>query len=74
MDKIISINHETVNRQFGNLQKKDIIYCWETYNFCFIKISGNKNECLQFCLNAFDHDVDDLERYALGSICNMSYE
>ena len=62
MDKMISINHETINRQAGNLQNKGIIYCWETYKFRSIKIPCNINQCLQYCLNAFYHDVDDLKK------------
>ena len=62
MDKMISINHEIINRQVSNLQNKGIIYCWESYNFRFIKISGNRNHCLQYCLNAFYHDVDGLKK------------
>ena len=62
MDKMISINHETITRQVGNLENKGIIYCWEIYKFRSIKIIGNRNRCLQYCLNAFYHDVDDLRR------------
>ena len=51
MDKMISINHEIINRQGGN--------CWETYKFRSIKISGNRNQCLQYCLHSFYHDVDN---------------
>ena len=28
-----------------------------------------KNECLQYCLNAFDHDVDDLEKATI--LCSV---
>ena len=59
MDKMIAINHDIINRQAGNLENKGIIYCWEAYKFRSIKISGNRNQRLQYCLNAFYHDVDD---------------
>ena len=62
MDKMISIKHETINRQVANFQNKGIIYCWETYKFRSIKIPCNINQCLQYCLNAFYHDVDDLKK------------
>ena len=65
MDKMISINHETFNRQVGNLQNKGIIYCWETYKLRSIEISGNRNQSLQYCLNAFYHDVDDLKKVTI---------
>ena len=59
MDKMNAINHDIINCQAGNLENKGIIYCWETYKLCFIKISSNGNQCLQYCLNVFYHDVDD---------------
>ena len=62
MDKMISIRDRTVNRQVGNLENQGIINCWETYKFCSIKISGNRNQCLQYCLNTFYHDVDHLKK------------
>ena len=65
MDKMISINHETINRQVGNFENKGIIDCLETYKFRSIKISGNRNQCLQYCLNAFYYDVDDLKKAAI---------
>ena len=81
MDKMIARNHDIINRQAGNLENKDIIYCWETYKFRSIKISGNRNQYLQYCLNAFYHDVDDLKKRnhslvscVLGSISSMSYK
>ena len=62
MDKMIAFNTEIINRQDGNVENKGIILCWETYKFRAIKISGNENQCLQYCLNAFYHDVDDLKK------------
>ena len=50
MDKLIAINHDIINRQAGNLEHKGIIYCWETYKFRSIKISGNRNQCLMFSI------------------------
>ena len=70
MDKIIAINHDIINRQAGNLENKGIIYCWEAYKFCSIKISGNRNQWLQYCLNAFYHDVDDLKKNVLWSVAH----
>ena len=62
IDKMIVINHDTINRQADNLQNKGIIHCLESYKFRCIKISGNRNQCLQYCLNAFYYDVDDLKK------------
>ena len=76
MDKMISINHEVINRQVSNLENKGIIYCWETYKFRSIKISGNINQCLQYCLNAFFMTLinNSLVSCSLGSISCMSHE
>ena len=41
---------------------KGIILYWETYKFRNIKISSNRNQCLQYYLNAFYHDVDDFKK------------
>ena len=62
MDKMISINHATINHQVGNLQNEGIIYCWKTYKFRSIKISGNRNQCLQYYITTFYHHVDDLKK------------
>ena len=58
---MIALNHDIINRQAGNLESKGIIYCWETYKFRSIEIFGNRKQCLQYCLNAFYHDVDYLK-------------
>ena len=81
MDKMIALNADIINRQDGNKENKGVIYCWETYKFRSVKISGSRNQCLQYCLNAFYHDVDDLKKAtilwsvcALRSICSLSYK
>ena len=81
MDKMIALNADIINRQDGNKENKGVIDCWETHKFRSIKISGTRNQCLQYCLNAFYHDVDDLKKAtilwsvcALRSICSLSYK
>ena len=59
---MIARNHDIINRNADNLENKGIIYCWETYKFRSIKIFSNRYQCLQYCLNAFYHDVDDLKK------------
>ena len=44
------------------MDNKGIISCWETYKFRSIKISGNRNQCLQYCLNIFYHEGDDFKK------------
>ena len=66
-----------INRQVGNLENQGIIDSWETYKFRSIKIFGNRNKCLQYCLNTFYHDVDGLKNPPLfGQLCigvNIQY-
>ena len=42
-----------------------------------LKISGNRNKCLQYCINTFYHEVDDLKKPSFfGHLCigvNMQY-
>ena len=74
---MIALNHDIIIRQAGNLENKGMIYCWETYKFRSIEISGNRNQCLQYCLNTFYHDVDHLKKPPFfGQPCiwvNMQY-
>ena len=62
MDKMISMYHGTINRQVSNLENQGVIVCWETYKFRSNKISWVRNQGLQYVLNAFYHDVDDLKK------------
>ena len=59
---MIALNAELINRQDGNVENKGIILCWETYTFRSIKISSSRNQCLQYYLIDFYHDVDDLKK------------
>ena len=62
MDKMTSLNADIINLQVGNKENKGVIYCWETYKFRSVKISGSRNQCLQYCLNAFYNDVNELKK------------
>ena len=53
MDKMITLDTDIINRQVGNVENKCIIFYWETYKFHAIKISGNRNQYLQYFLNDF---------------------
>ena len=68
MDKMISMYHGTINRQVSNLENQGVIVCWETYKFRSNKTSGNRNQCLQYYLNALYHDVDDLKKSTILSV------
>ena len=73
MDKMITLDTDIINSQVGNVDNKGIISCWETYKLRTIKISGNINQCLQYSLNAFYHDVDDLKKATiLWSVAHWS--
>ena len=50
MDKTIALNAELINRQDGNEENKGLIYCWESYKFRSIKISGSRNQCYNIAL------------------------
>ena len=62
MDRMIKVNDNTINRQVGNEQNKGVVFRWETHKFRSVEISGRRSQCLQFCLNAFYHDVNDLKK------------
>ena len=60
MGKIIFSDDVSINCQPDDLTNQGINDRWKTYNFRFILISGNKNQCLQYCLNALYHDIDGI--------------
>ena len=62
MDKMISLNADIINRQDGNKENKGVIDCWETRKFRPVKRSGSRNQYLQYYLNAFYHDVNELKK------------
>ena len=62
MDKMISLDDGSINRQSGDLNNKCIIDRCKSYKFRFIPISGNINQCVQYCLNAFYHDIDEIKK------------
>ena len=58
---MISTDDGSNNRRSGVLNIQGIIGHWKTYKLRFIPIPGNKNQCLQYCLNAFCHDIDEIK-------------
>ena len=60
MGKIILSDDVSINCQPDDLTNQGINDRWKTYKLRFILISGNKNQCLQYCLNALYHDIDGI--------------
>ena len=59
---MISIDHISINRQHSGLNNQGIIDRWKPYKYCFIPISGIRNQCLQYFLNAIYHDIDEIKK------------
>ena len=62
MDKMISIDNVSINRQPGDLNNQGIVDRQKTYKFLIIPISGIRNQCLQYFLNAFYYDIDKIKK------------
>ena len=65
MDKMVSLNDGSINRQPGDLNNQGIIDPLKSYEFHFIPIFGNYNQCLQYWLNAFYHDIDEIKNVTI---------
>ena len=50
---MISTSDVSINLQIGKLNHQGIIDYWNTHNFGVVKISGKRNQCLQYSLNDF---------------------
>ena len=62
MIKIISTHNSTDNIIPGIPNKADIIDRLYRCKFRIVKVSGYQNQYLQFCLNTFYHDVDNIKK------------
>ena len=59
----------TDNVNSGVPNKEGIIDRWHRCKFRTVTISGCQKQCLQFCLNAFHNDVDNLRKATLLWSC-----
>ena len=62
IDKMISIDHVSINRQPSDLNNQGNFDRWKPYKYCFIPISGIRSQCLQYCLNAIYHEIDKIKK------------
>ena len=69
MIQMISTHNSTDNVNSGVPNKEGIIDRWHRCKFRIVRISGYQNQCLQFCLNAFYNDVDNLKKATLLWSC-----
>ena len=69
MMKMISTLNSIDNVNSGVPSKDGIIDRWHRCKFRLVKVSGHQNQCLQFCLNAFYHDVDNIKKSTILWSC-----
>ena len=55
--KVISVPIPTINLQSDVPNNVGIIDRWDRCKFRIVTISGHRNECLQYCLNTFYHNI-----------------
>ena len=67
---MFSTLNSTDNVNSGVPSKEGIIDCWHRCKFRIVKISGYQNQCLQFCLNAFYNDVDNIKKATILWSCD----
>ena len=66
---MISTHNSSDNVNSGVPNKEGIIDRWHRCKFRTVTISGCQKQCLQFCLNAFHNDVDNLKKVNLLWSC-----
>ena len=58
MSRMISTIDVSIIRQVGDLKNQGIVDHWNSHKFLVVDISSNRNQCLQYSLNAFYHDIN----------------
>ena len=69
MIKILSVPTPTINLQSDVPNNVGIIDRWDRCKFRIVRISGYRNQCLQYCLNTFYHDIDYIEKATILWSC-----
>ena len=69
MMKMISVYTPPTNLQSDILNNVGVIDRWDRRKFRIVEISGSRNQCLQFCLNAFYHDIDYIKQATILWSC-----
>ena len=62
MMKMMSAPNPTINLHFGVPNNVSVIDCWHRRKFRIARILEHKNKCLQYCLNAFYHDIGYIKK------------
>ena len=66
---MISVPTPTTNLQSDILNNVGVIDRWDRRKFRIVEISSSRNQCLQFCLNAFYHDIDYIKQATILWSC-----
>ena len=66
---MISVPTPTTNLQSDVPNNVGIIDRWDRCKFRIVEISGSRNQCLQYCLNAFYHDIDYIKKATILWSC-----
>ena len=69
MMKMISVPTPTTNLQSDILNNVGVIDRWDRRKFRIVEISSSRNQCLQFCLNAFYHDINYMKQATILWSC-----
>ena len=67
--KMISVHTPTTNLQSDVPNNFSIIDRWDRCKFRIVEMSGSRNQCLQYCLNAFYHDIDYIKKVTIVWSC-----
>ena len=59
----------TINIQSGVPNNVGIIDHWHRCKFRVVRVSEHGNQCLQYCLNAFYHDIDNIKKATILWSC-----
>ena len=66
---MISVPTPTTNLQSDVLNNVGIIDRWDRRKFRIVEISGSRNQCLQYSLIAFYHDIDYIKQATILWSC-----
>ena len=69
MMKMISVLTPTTNLQSDILNNVGVIDRWGRRKIRIVGISSSRNQFLQFCLNAFYHDIDYIKQATILWSC-----
>ena len=59
---MISAINVSIIRQVNDLKNQGIVDHWNSRKFRVVDISSNRKQCLQYSLNAFYHDINEIKK------------